>query len=59
MGETVGREYFKAVRITGCGDAVDRWRKHCKVLEEEREKLNAYNFKSLHYTNYSRNGSYC
>lgn len=44
-------EIFKAVRITGCGDAVDRWRKHCKVLEEKREKLNAYNFKSLHYTN--------
>ena len=37
--------------ITGCGDAVDRCREHCKVLEEKREKLNAYNFKSLHYTN--------
>ena len=49
--EKLWEEIFKAVRITGCGDAVDRWREHCKVLEEKREKLNAYNFKSLHYTN--------
>ena len=49
--EKLWEEIFKAVRITGCGDAIDRWRKHCKVLEEKREKLNAYNFKSLHYTN--------
>ena len=37
--EKLWEEIFKAVRITGCGDAVDRWRKHCKVLEEKREKL--------------------
>ena len=49
--EKLWEEIFKAVRITGCGDAVDRWREHCKVLEKKREKLNAYNFKSLHYTN--------
>lgn len=49
--EKLWEEIFQAVRITGCGDAVDRWREHCKVLEEKREKLNAYNFKSLHYTN--------
>ncbi|MBR5471716.1 MAG: aminopeptidase [Oscillibacter sp.] len=42
---------FKAVRISGDGTAVEKWEKHLATLHQRMEKLNALNFKSLHYTN--------
>jgi len=42
---------FKAVRISGDGTAVDQWQEHLDTLHQRMEKLNALNFKSLHYTN--------
>ena len=40
-----------AVRVTGDGRAVERWREHLTLLEARRDKLNALRFQSLHYTN--------
>lgn len=45
------KEIFNAVRIDNHGGAVQRWREHCDYLKEKREKLTAFNFKYLHYTN--------
>ncbi len=42
---------FQAVRITGDGKAVDRWKAHLAALDRRLEKLNALNLKSLRYTN--------
>lgn len=42
---------FAAVRITGDGKAVEKWRQHLDTLRQRLEKLNALNFRSLHYTN--------
>ncbi len=42
---------FQTVRISGDGKCVDKWRAHLEVLHERMEKMNALNFKSLHYTN--------
>ena len=42
---------FKAVRISGDGKAVEKWETHLATLHERMEKMNALNFKSLHYTN--------
>ena len=42
---------FKAVRISGDGTAVSKWEEHLATLHQRMEKLNALNFKSLHYTN--------
>ena len=42
---------FSAVRITGDGTAVERWRHHLDLLGQRKETMNALNFKSLHYTN--------
>ena len=42
---------FSAVRVTGDGRAVDRWREHLATLDRRLEKLNALRLKSLHYTN--------
>lgn len=42
---------FKAVRITGDGHCVERWQAHLETLRTRLEKLNALNFRSLHYTN--------
>ena len=42
---------FKAVRISGDGRAVEKWHDHLSTLHERMEKMNALNFKSLHYTN--------
>ena len=42
---------FKAVRISGDGTAVEKWNQHLATLHQRLEKLNALNFKSLHYTN--------
>ena len=40
---------FKSVRITGAGDAVEKWRAHEALLRARVEKLNAWHFESLHY----------
>ena len=42
---------FAAVRVTGDGKAVERWREHLATLEKRLEKLNALKLKSLRYTN--------
>lgn len=42
---------FEAVRISGDGRAVERWERHIATLGKRLEKMNGYNFKSLHYTN--------
>ena len=42
---------FKAVRISGDGTAVEQWQQHLATLHARLEKMNALNFKSLHYTN--------
>ena len=42
---------FKAVRVTGDGKAVDRWREHLETLDRRLTKLNALKLKSLHYEN--------
>ena len=42
---------FAAVRISGDGNAVEKWRRHIRTLAQRKEKLNQLNFKSLHYTN--------
>lgn len=42
---------FAAVRVTGDGKAVERWREHTAAVQERVEKLNALNLESLHYTN--------
>ncbi len=42
---------FHTVRITGDGKSVERWHQHIAYLAERKAKLNALNFKSLHYTN--------
>ena len=42
---------FKSVRITGAGDAVERWRAHEALLRARIDRLNAWHFESLHYRN--------
>ena len=42
---------FTAVRITGDGTAVEKWRQHLSILDQRTEKLNRYRFASLRYTN--------
>ena len=42
---------FASVRISGDGKAVEKWQAHLDTLHERLEKMNALNFKSLHYTN--------
>ena len=42
---------FAAVRISGDGNAVAKWRRHIETLAQRKEKLNQLNFKFLHYTN--------
>ena len=42
---------FAAVRVTGDGKAVERWRAHTAAVQERVEKLNALNLESLHYAN--------
>ena len=42
---------FAAVRVTGDGKAVERWREHTAAVQERVEKLNALNLESLHYAN--------
>lgn len=42
---------FAAVRVTGDGKAVERWMQHVKEQKVYVEKLNAYSFETLHYSN--------
>ncbi len=42
---------FKAVRISGDGTAVEKWREHLAMLDQRRDTLNALKLKSLHYMN--------
>ena len=42
---------LKAVRVTGDGRAVERWREHLATLDARLEKLNALRLKTLHYQN--------
>ena len=42
---------FYAVRVSGDGRAVERWREHLDTLRRRTEKLNALRLRSLHYTN--------
>jgi Leucyl aminopeptidase (aminopeptidase T) len=42
---------FAAIRISGDGKCVERWQEHLRTLEVRMEKLNALNFRSLHYHN--------
>jgi aminopeptidase len=42
---------FAAVRISGDGRAVERWREHLATLAARMEKMNALRFRSLRYTN--------
>lgn len=49
--EQLWEAIFAAVRISGDGRAVDKWHAHLDTLRERLEKMNALNFKSLHYTN--------
>ena len=49
--EKLWNAIFSAVRITGDGKAVERWREHLALLDERCAKLNALRLRSLHYTN--------
>lgn len=42
---------FASVRIGGDGTCVEKWHQHLATLHNRVEKLNALNFRSLHYTN--------
>ncbi len=53
-GDAVGKLWdaiFSAVRITGDGRAVERWRQHLETLEKRLKKLNALNLQFLRYRN--------
>ena len=42
---------LQSVRISGDGTCVEKWHQHLATLHSRVEKLNALNFRSLHYTN--------
>ncbi|MCI2057524.1 MAG: aminopeptidase [Oscillibacter sp.] len=42
---------FQVIRISGDGKCVKKWKQHLDTLEKRVEKLNALNFKTLHYRN--------
>ena len=42
---------LEACRVREGEDVVENWKKHHAQLAEHREKLNKYNFKSLHFKN--------
>ena len=42
---------FATVRVSGNGNAVSAWEEHLAMLTARTEKLNAYRFASLRYTN--------
>ena len=47
----LGGKIFMAVRITGDGTAVEKWRQHQENLQRHVEILNGYAFDRLHYHN--------
>lgn len=49
--EKLWQAIFGAVRVTGDGKAVERWREHQETLKKRVDKLNALDLESLHYTN--------
>ena len=49
--EKLWEAIFTAVRVSGDGTAVERWRAHLALLEERKAKLNALRFRSLRFTN--------
>lgn len=49
--EQLWNAIFSAVRISGDGRAVEKWREHIATLARRRDRLNELNFKTLHYTN--------
>jgi len=49
--ERLWEAIFATVRVTGDGKAVERWREHLERLHRRKDALNAYRFRSLHYTN--------
>lgn len=42
---------FEDARVKGDGSAIDSWNNHFNNLSNWKNKMNEYNFKSLHYTN--------
>lgn len=42
---------FEAVRVTGDGKAVSRWREHVDTLQKRVDTLNSLGLERLHYTN--------
>lgn len=42
---------FAAIRVSGKGDAVQRWQEHLDTLKIRVDKLNELHLESLHYTN--------
>lgn len=49
--ESLWNAILKTAYVDEDSDAVENWQKHNNDLMEHREKLNEYNFKSLHFTN--------
>ena len=49
--ESLWDAIFRAIRISGDGLAVERWREHLDILRRRTEKLNALRFRSLRYVN--------
>ena len=49
--EKLWNAIFYAVRVSGDGRAVERWREHLDTLRRRTEKLNALRLRSLHYAN--------
>ncbi len=47
--EKLWNAIFRAVRISGNGDAVENWKKHLSMLEKRKDTLNALRLKKLHY----------
>ena len=48
--ERLWKEIFSACRVE-LGKTEENWKQHTKDIQRHVEMLNAYNFKSLHYTN--------
>lgn len=49
--EKLWNAIFAAIRVSGRGDAVQRWQEHLDTLQVRIDKLNALRLESLHYTN--------
>ena len=49
--EKLWKAIFASTRISGSGDAVERWREHVDTLKVRIDKLNGLRLESLHYTN--------